>query len=54
MRRYLDVRDHSKPSLTKKKGDHVEPSATAECTMPNGDYEFVYLWKIIIENIETE
>jgi hypothetical protein len=24
---------HSKPSLTEKKGDHAEPSATAECMM---------------------
>ncbi|KAE8039064.1 hypothetical protein FH972_011512 [Carpinus fangiana] len=54
MRRYLDVRDHSKPSLTKKKGDHAEPSAIAECTMPDGDQEFVYPWKGIIANIKTE
>jgi hypothetical protein len=54
MWRYLDVRDHSKPSLTKKKKDHAEPSAIVECTMPNGDQEFVYPWKIIIANIETE
>jgi hypothetical protein len=54
MRRYLDVRDRSKPSLTKTKGDHAEPSAVAECTMPDGDQEFVYPWKGIIANIKTE
>jgi len=42
MRRYLDVRDHS------------EPSTKAECSMPDGDQEFVFPWKGIIANIKTE
>ena len=46
---------HSKPSLTKKtKRDHVEPSVIAECTIPDGDQEFVYLRKGIIANLKIE